>query len=337
MSWLIRPILTLLLGSALAWGLVLDEAQAQAPTDSSATTEHSCSFGMAKGDPTHQCQVPIPAGCVVARFPGDVPPEAKLVVEDGASSSASHTMSRSLEDPTFAGRVESVVKDLSYHVEFKGASSPSYRVRVFENPELTRTDANLEFPAYTAMEPRTTEDVRHVSALEGTKLALQFRLNKEVASAKLVDEAGKEIDLVPPAEPGPPVYTTAFTLEDSHRYKVRLVDREGRTNKLAADLGVNVTRNRPPTIAMSQPGHDVRVSPVEELRLKAQASDDASAISSRARAKRRNSSGCGSYRGSRRRHSSHRYRPASRLSPTSALACPPASAWLNCASSPRST
>lgn len=46
------------------------EGQAQAPPDSSATTEHSCSFGMAKGDPAHQCQVPIPAGCVIAKFPG---------------------------------------------------------------------------------------------------------------------------------------------------------------------------------------------------------------------------------------------------------------------------
>ncbi|OYT22671.1 MAG: hypothetical protein CCU27_13265, partial [Nitrospira sp. UW-LDO-02] len=70
MSWLIRPILPLLLGCVLAWSLIPDEGQAQAPPESSATTEQSCSFGMAKGDPTHQCQVPIPAGCVIARFPG---------------------------------------------------------------------------------------------------------------------------------------------------------------------------------------------------------------------------------------------------------------------------
>ncbi len=45
-------------------------AQAQTPPESAATTEHSCSFGMAKGDAAHQCQVPIPAGCVIAKFPG---------------------------------------------------------------------------------------------------------------------------------------------------------------------------------------------------------------------------------------------------------------------------
>ncbi|GMV48710.1 MAG: hypothetical protein NBKEAIPA_00591 [Nitrospirae bacterium] len=45
-------------------------ALAQAPTDSSATTEQSCSFGMAKGEPTQRCLVPIPDGCVIAKFPG---------------------------------------------------------------------------------------------------------------------------------------------------------------------------------------------------------------------------------------------------------------------------
>ena len=42
----------------------------QPADDSSATTEQSCSFGMDLGQPAHQCQVPIPSGCVVANFPG---------------------------------------------------------------------------------------------------------------------------------------------------------------------------------------------------------------------------------------------------------------------------
>jgi hypothetical protein len=44
--------------------------RSQPMDDSSATTEQSCSFGMDLGQPAHQCQVPIPAGCVVANFPG---------------------------------------------------------------------------------------------------------------------------------------------------------------------------------------------------------------------------------------------------------------------------
>lgn len=70
MSWLIRIMSVTLFALPIAFGVMTFEAQAQAPPDSAATTEHSCSFGMAKGDPAHQCQVPIPPGCVIAKFPG---------------------------------------------------------------------------------------------------------------------------------------------------------------------------------------------------------------------------------------------------------------------------
>jgi hypothetical protein len=42
----------------------------QVPSEFPATTEQACSFGMAKGEPSHHCQVPIPHGCLVANAPG---------------------------------------------------------------------------------------------------------------------------------------------------------------------------------------------------------------------------------------------------------------------------
>lgn len=57
----------LLLGLSATWP---SDAAAQMPSDFPATTEQSCSFGMAKGEPSHQCQVPVPSGCLVANAPG---------------------------------------------------------------------------------------------------------------------------------------------------------------------------------------------------------------------------------------------------------------------------
>jgi len=58
-------------------GLVMPDhaiaAPATAPppmSDSAATTEFNCSFGMEKGEARQSCQVPIPPGCLVAHFPG---------------------------------------------------------------------------------------------------------------------------------------------------------------------------------------------------------------------------------------------------------------------------
>ena len=41
-----------------------------AETMSQAGTETNCNFGMAKGQKSASCKVPIPSGCTVAKFPG---------------------------------------------------------------------------------------------------------------------------------------------------------------------------------------------------------------------------------------------------------------------------
>ncbi len=210
---------------------------------------------------------------VVARFQGRVPADSSLVVLEGSGSGGRRPMTRSLEDPAFAGRVESVDADLAYRVEFGDRRSPTYRVRVFEYPELDRADAKLNFPRFTALPPKTIEDIRHITAVEGTEVSLICRLNKDVASAKLVDEQGQEIALSHQKDGGH-VYQASLTLTEAKRYRVRLVDNEGRSNKLTAEIVANVTRNRLPVVTMAQPAHDVRVSPLEELKLKAQIDDD---------------------------------------------------------------
>ncbi len=100
---------------------------------------------------------------VVARFPKEVPAEARLVVEDGTSSVVPRTMTRSLEDPTFAGRVESVGADLSYRVEFEGHRTETYRVSVFEYPELpaSRREARLPGLHGDGAEDRRGHPARH--------------------------------------------------------------------------------------------------------------------------------------------------------------------------------
>jgi hypothetical protein len=211
---------------------------------------------------------------VVVRFGGTVPGEATLVFSDQTHADAQRPMARSLQDPMFAGRVESVETDLAYHVEFAGRSTETFHVRVFEYPELVRTDARLVFPGYTSLAPTVVEDIRHVTAVEGTELTLLCRLNKEVATARLVDaKAQVELALERDAEDDH-LYRTTFKLTDPRRFQVNLVDREGRSSKQTAEIVVNVTRNRPALVKMSQPSRDVRVSPVEELKLRANLEDD---------------------------------------------------------------
>jgi hypothetical protein len=233
---------------------------------------------------------------VLAKFKGALPPDAELVVRespakvapiangteasaDGAVTASNkppaegrsiRAMARSLDDPQFVGRVPGVAGPLRYHVEFAGQRSRTYRITVFDYPELNRADAKLD---YTRLDDKVIEDVRRVTAVEGTQLTLQFRLNKDVKDARLVDRDGEEI-VLKRAEGVDPVYETSYALARSQRFKLHLRDDQDRRNKLPPDIVVNVTTNKPAEIKITKPARDMRVSPVEELRLAGAVSDD---------------------------------------------------------------
>ena len=68
------PLLLLLFVMAGLPCFLAETASAQLMQESTATTEQSCSFGMGKGEPSHSCAVPFPAGCRVAQAPGSTKP-----------------------------------------------------------------------------------------------------------------------------------------------------------------------------------------------------------------------------------------------------------------------
>lgn len=65
---------SVLLVAALAFTAATSAEAPNVPSDPGATTESSCNFGMAKGQASGSCDVPVLAGCVVAKFPGSNKP-----------------------------------------------------------------------------------------------------------------------------------------------------------------------------------------------------------------------------------------------------------------------
>ncbi len=209
---------------------------------------------------------------VLARFPFQVPEQAALVATNDAGESRVLPMNRSLDDPLFGGHLTDVREDLSYHVEFSNQSSETYRLTVFEFPELVQADAEISFPQYTKLPDRTVTDTRRITAVEGTELSWLCHVNKPVTEARLTNHEGESIELK--AEPNRPgVYRAELTLTNEQRWKVHLKDTEGRENKVPAELIAKVTPNRPPEIKLTV-AQDLRVSALEELDVGATVWDD---------------------------------------------------------------
>jgi hypothetical protein len=214
---------------------------------------------------------------VLARITGSMPAEATLVYQPDGGELVRLPMAASLNDPVFGGRIPLVDQPLNYHIELGGQETPRYRATVFEYPRLERSDARLEFPAYTGQESRLVQDVRTVSVVEGTKLTLECYLNKPVASATLVDtrqDAPAEPLVLTAIADSPALVTTTILCQASRRLELQLVDAEGRRNVQVARFSIQVIPNTGANLKPTFPARDLEVSALEELDVKATAWDD---------------------------------------------------------------
>ncbi len=206
---------------------------------------------------------------VLARFGGILPAGVTLVVH--ASGEVPHRIPlvKSLADPVFGASIPEVDHDLTYSLEYAGKATRDYKVSVFEQPRLERADAVLTYPAYTRLAQKRIENTRRVSAVEGTRLDLALQLNKPVAVASLVAHDAKKT-VVPLQVTSDQAVATLpqFPLVASQTYDLKLIDRDGRTNRLASPFVVDVLPDRPPELHLTSPRGDVRASAVEELNFK---------------------------------------------------------------------
>ncbi|MDB5391256.1 MAG: hypothetical protein JWM11_6902 [Planctomycetaceae bacterium] len=236
---------------------------------------------------------------VLARVKGPLPADATLVTLPAGGETVRQEMAPSLDDPIFGGRVAVVTEPFEYRVELGGHFSPTYHVTVFEYPRLERADVRLTYPKYTGLEERLIQDIRTISVVEGTEVAILCQLNKSVKSARLIDNntpgpgekrnaeaavaSGKDGDKPAAANAESSLTLTArenhlydvkFTAEKTRRFKLELIDEAGRHNTEKVLLVVQVVPNQPPTLKLVAPGRDLEVSPLEELDVKATAWDD---------------------------------------------------------------
>jgi hypothetical protein len=210
---------------------------------------------------------------VLARFEGPLPPDVTLDYAPTGEPSQQLSMSKSLDDPVFAGRTPSVETDLTYQVHYGQQRSETYRVTVFDYPDLERADIKLAPPSYTGQSETLVEDTRKVTVVEGTRLTLIARLNKEVAHAKLLDDAGSTVELkADPAQQR--TYVASLPMTKTARAKLELIDAQGRKNREPAEFTFTVVPNRRPEIKLVFPSRDVQVSPLEEIDLQASVWDD---------------------------------------------------------------
>lgn len=210
---------------------------------------------------------------IVARFDGQVPLEVALSYSAPGQEPQRVPLTRNVDDVVFGGILQDVRSNLLYHVEYADRRSESYTITVFDRPRLIQADAKIVYPSYTNLPEKTVHDTRRISVVEGSQVTLRFTLNKPVTTARLTPREGIALGLnLDPEHPN--VLTTSITAEKSERYELLMADSQGLENKTPPRFTIDVHKNLPPELKSVFPNRDVAASPLEELDLRAEVSDD---------------------------------------------------------------
>ena len=216
---------------------------------------------------------------VLLRFRSEPPRDATLVWEPAEGLAERFDMTKSLDDPIFAGRLQSVSVDGRYRLEFDGTATPDYPVTVYDLPALVGSTITIASPPYTHREPQVLESATAVTLVEGSQILLECVLNKPVAQAEFRDEKfGMSIPLAPSAD-DPRKVAAVWKPDASRRFRLLLKDADGRGNRDPEEFAIDVLPNRRPDLKIVFPGQDQRISPLQELALEARAADDFGIVS----------------------------------------------------------
>ncbi len=211
---------------------------------------------------------------VLLRFHSAPPRDAVLHWQPAGMAPERISMTKSLDDPVFAGRVPSIAGEGTYQLEFDGILSPAYQVKSYDLPALVSSSITIEAPAYTHREPQVFESAASVTMIEGSRIRLDVRVNKPLAQVELRDaKDGTRVSLSPVSDE-PHRYQAVWPPDRSRRWELVLTDTDGRKNRDAEEFVIEVVPNRRPDLKPIFPGQDQRVSPLQEIALEAKTSDD---------------------------------------------------------------
>jgi hypothetical protein len=213
---------------------------------------------------------------VLARFARQLPSRATLILRPHGRAPVRVEMTRTLGDPLFGGVTPPLDGRTEYQIEYAGHRSRRYRIETFTVPQIERIDAKIVYPGQPGLAAHEVQDARRLSVAQGARVTVAVHFDQAVSRAELISDDGVTIHL---AGQRSTVGTATFDPDRPRHYDVQLADPRGNLHRVAAGLTVDVRGNEAPRIALSFPGRDVRVSPLEEVTLEAKVSDDVALVS----------------------------------------------------------
>ncbi len=166
----------------------------------------------------------------------------------------------------FAGLSDSV----EYFVQADAAQSKHYTLTVKDLPGVKRVRVAVHFPSGLHLRDVTQDPGGDIRAVAGSKADVSVLTDHPLQRGVLVLEDGSKIELK--AAEGNWL-TAQLPINKDGSYHVAALD-GGDTVRISDDYFIEAKKDEPPSVRILRPGHDPHVSPIEEVPVTLDASDD---------------------------------------------------------------
>jgi len=166
----------------------------------------------------------------------------------------------------FAGLSDAV----EYFVSADAAQTKHFTIRVKDLPGVKRVRVAVHFPSGLGLQDVVEDPGGDVRAVQGSQADISVLTDRHLEHGFLVVENGSKI----PLRPGDGNWLTAsLPVQKDGSYHVAALD-DGELVRISDDYFIEAKKDEPPVVKFLKPGHDPHVSPIEEVPVTVDASDD---------------------------------------------------------------
>jgi hypothetical protein len=166
----------------------------------------------------------------------------------------------------FAGLSDPV----EYYVQADSAQSKHFTINVKDLPGVKRVRVALHFPAGLGLKDTVQDPGGDVRAVQGSQADISVLTDRPLDHGSLVLENGSKTPL---ARRDGNWLTARLPIEKDGSYHIAALD-GGEQVRISDDYFIEAKKDEPPAVKILRPGHDPRVTPIEEVPVTVEASDD---------------------------------------------------------------
>ncbi len=159
---------------------------------------------------------------------------------------------------------------VEYYVQADGARSKRFKISVKDLPAVKRLRVQVRFPSGLALQDVRQDPGGDIRAVEGSRATISVLTDRPLEHGVLVLDKGQKFELTRSEGDW---QKAEIPINQDGSYYVAAVD-DGETIRISEDYFIEAKKDEPPTVRIVRPGRDPRVSPIEEVPVAVEASDD---------------------------------------------------------------